>query len=327
MPVFLFPIYAVVHSFHMQNKNNFSVIGTGAVGGFYGGLLQQAGFDVHFLLNRDFNHVRAHGLRIDSTLGNFRLPDVHAYDDPRDMPQCDVVIVALKATANTALKNILPHLVKEDGIVLTLQNGLGSEEEVADMVGTERVLGGLCFLCSNKIAPGYIHHLDYGLITLGEYRADGTPGGITPRLKKVAAQMESAQIPIRLVEDLPLARWKKLVWNIPFNGLSVVRNQLTDQLIKQSESRKRCEMLMFEVADAAAACCRPIETEFIEKMLRDTEKMEPYAPSMKLDFDRGNSMEIEAIYGNPLRAAEAAGVSMPVTRKLYEQLLTINPVI
>ncbi|MDF7797994.1 putative 2-dehydropantoate 2-reductase [Pontiellaceae bacterium B1224] len=311
----------------MQNIHHFSIVGTGAVGGFYGGLLQRAGFDVHFLLNRDYDHVKTAGLRIDSAWGNFNLPQVQAYDDPHKMPRCEVVIVALKTTANAALKDILSHLVQDNGVVLTLQNGLGSEEEIAEWVGAERVLGGLCFLCSNKIAPGHIHHLDYGLITLGEYRADGTAGGITPRIKKIAAQFQQAGIPIQTVEDLPLARWKKLVWNIPFNGLSVVRNVLTDQLMKNPETRLLCETLMQETARAAAACCRPIEPDFIVKMLRDTEKMKPYAPSMKLDFDRGNPMEIEAIYGNPLRVAESVGVPMPETRKLYEQLLAINPVV
>ena len=193
----------------MQNNYQFSIVGTGAVGGFYGGLLQKAGFDVHFLLNRDFDHVYAHGLRIDSVLGDFELPEINAYNDPNDMPKCDVVILALKTTANAALKNILPQLVKEGGIILTLQNGLGSEEEMANLVGPEHILGGLCFLCSNKLGPGHIHHLDYGLITLGEYRASGEPGGITPRLTILANQLESAGIPIRTVEDLPLARWKK----------------------------------------------------------------------------------------------------------------------
>lgn len=327
MPVFLLPTTFVVHSIFMRNHHQFSIVGTGAVGGFYGGLLQRAGFDVHFLLNRDYEHVLKEGLRIDSAFGNFKLPQVQAYDDAHNMPRCEVVIVALKTTANAGLKDILPHLVQDNGVVLTLQNGLGSEEEIAELVGAERVLGGLCFLCSNKIGPGHINHLDYGLITLGEYRADGSAGGITPRAEKIAAQFQTAGIPIRTVEDLPLARWKKLVWNIPFNGLSVIKNELTDKLVQNPKNRQLCETLMQEVATAAAACCRPIETAFIEKMLRDTEKMKPYAPSMKLDFDRGNSMEIEAIYGNPLRAAEAFGVPMPETRKLYEQLLAMNSTI
>ncbi len=327
MPVFLLPASKVVQADRMQNRNHFSIIGTGAVGGYYGSLLQRAGFDVHFLVNSDYAHIQAHGLKVDSVYGDFELPEVQAVRDPRTLPPCDVVIVALKTTANAALKDILPHAVAENSLVLTLQNGLGSEEEMADLVGADRVLGGLCFLCSNKVGPGHIRHLDYGLITLGEFRADGQPGGITPRLEKVHAQFQKAGIPIRLVEDLVLARWKKLVWNIPFNGLSVVRDQLTDQLIRDPQTRELCITLMQETARAAQAVGRPIEPEFIEKMITDTERMEPYAPSMKLDYDRGRPMEIEAIYGNPIRAAQRAGVDMPETRKLYEALRKLNPVV
>ncbi|HNX53564.1 MAG TPA: putative 2-dehydropantoate 2-reductase [Pontiellaceae bacterium] len=303
----------------------FAIIGTGAVGGYYGALLQRAGFDVHFLLHSDYEFVKENGLTVESVNGDFRLPQVHAYNDPQQMPRCDVVIVALKTTANHQLKTILLPVVKDDGVVLTLQNGLGSEEEIAAIAGSGRVLGGLCFLCSNKVGPGHIHHLDYGLITLGEYLADGLPGGITPRLERLGSAMTSAGIKIDLIGDLPTARWRKLVWNIPFNGLSVAKNCLTDALMNSPETRALCRTMMEEVAAASAVCARPIEPEFIEKMMTYTEKMEPYAPSMKLDFDRGNPMEIESIYGNPIRAAKAAGVEMPETEKLYWQLVKLNP--
>lgn len=303
---------------------SFAIIGTGAVGGYYGGLLQKAGFDVHFLLHSDYEFVKQNGLTVESVNGDFRLPQVNAYNNPKQMPRCDVAIVSLKTTANRILKDVLPHVLKADGVVLTLQNGLGSEEEIASITGPERVIGGLCFLCANKVGPGHIRHVDYGLITLGEYRADGKPGGITPRLEQLGKTMTSAGLEIQLIEDLSLARWKKLVWNIPFNGLAVVKNCLTDELVKNPENRALCRRLMDEVAAASAACARPIEPEFIEKMMAHTDNMVPYAPSMKLDFDRGNPMEIEAIYGNPVRAAKAAGVAMPETETLYRQLVLME---
>ncbi|HSR88511.1 MAG TPA: 2-dehydropantoate 2-reductase, partial [Pontiella sp.] len=237
----------------MTGKNHFSIVGTGAVGGYYGALLQRAGFDVHFLLHSDYDHVRQHGLIIESIHGGFRLPEVNAYNNPAAMPRCDTVIVALKTTANRVLPAILPHLVKDDGIVLTLQNGLGPEEEIAAVTGAGKVLGGLCFLCSNKIGPGHIRHLDYGLVTIGEYRSGGAAAGITPRLEALGANLQSADIPIRLEADLALARWKKLVWNIPFNGLAVVRNVTTDRLVQDRQTRALVEKMMHEVADGAAA--------------------------------------------------------------------------
>lgn len=306
----------------MHTQTNIAIIGTGAVGGYYGGLLQRAGFRLHFLLHSDYDYVYRHGLTINSPAGTFSLPEVNAYRDPKNMPPCDVVIVALKTTANTLLKNILPQVLKKDGLVLTLQNGLGSEEEIAQLVGGDRVVGGLCFLCANKVGPGHIQHLDYGLITLGEYRTGNQKGGITARLEQLGQTMQSAGIDIQLIEDLPQARWKKLVWNIPFNGLSVLHNARTDTLVRDPETRALCKVLMKEVVNASI---RPIDPEFIEKMMFHTEKMKPYAPSMKLDFDRGNPMEVESIYGNPLRSAAARGIAMPETENLYLQLLKLNP--
>ena len=309
----------------MNSIETISIIGAGAVGGLYGALLQESGKQVHFLLHSDYKHVGKHGLLIESPLGNVALKNPSIYADFRDVPKCDLLIVALKTTANHILKPMLPELIGKDGVVLTLQNGLGCDDEIADIIGPGNILGGLCFLCSNKVGPGHIRHLDFGLVTLGEYRSDGKPGGITPRLEALGQLFDAAGIPVRLIEDLVLARWKKLVWNIPFNGLSVVCNQLTDQLVANPETRQLCLDLMHEVATAAAVCARPIEPAFIEKMMADTIKMKPYAPSMKLDFERGNPMELESIYGNPIRAAKAKGISMPETEKLYRQLKSMQP--
>jgi len=297
-----------------------AIIGTGAVGGYYGALLQQAGADVHFLLHRDYAHVREHGLQIYSPRGDIRLPHVAAYASPIDMPRCDLVIVALKTTANSALDDILPHVLAENGIVLTLQNGLWADTYIASIVGNNRVLGGLCFLCANKEAPGVIRHIDYGLITLGEYRADGLAGGITKRLEDVGALLSHAGMEIQVIDDLLAARWRKLVWNIPFNGLSVVYDCLTDAIMRNPETRSLSRRLMEEVAAAAAICARPIEESFLDKMMSHTDKMEPYAPSMKLDFDAGRPMELESIYGIPLRLAAQAGVAMSETQALHKKL-------
>jgi len=205
----------------MSNRT-YAILGTGALGGFYGAKLQKAGNDVHFLLHRDYKHVGTRGLIVNSKDGDFNLPKVNAYNDAKNMPKCDVVVVALKTTQNHLLPKMLPTVVKDDGVVLILQNGFGIEEEIAEIVGSDKVMGRLCFLCSNKIAPGHIHHLDYGQIKLGEYALNYNPVGITNRMQLIQEDFEGAGIKIELTEDLKGTRWQKLVWNIPYNGLSVV---------------------------------------------------------------------------------------------------------
>ena len=304
----------------MKKNRTYAVIGTGALGGFYGARLQKAGLEVHFLLHTDYEIVRKTGLVIESIDGNFTLPQVNAYQDVQAMPRCDVVIVSLKTTHNHLLPQLLPPVLKEAGVVLVLQNGLGIETEVANIVGEQAVMGGLCFLCSNKIEAGHICHLDYGSIMLAEYTADLQPTEISDRMLLIGQDFEQAGIPIRLTEDLLLARWQKLIWNIPFNGLSVVLNADTAEMVADTGVRRLAEQLMQEVVLGAKSCNRHIPNNFIEKMLTNTAKMKPYKTSMKLDYDAGQPMELEAIFANPLQMANSAGVKLPRISMLYKQL-------
>lgn len=307
-----------------STPRRYAIVGTGAIGGYYGAKLQRSGVEVHFLTRSDYEVIRQQGLTVESPEGNFQLGEVQAYRDVADMPACDVVIVALKTTQNQVLGELLPPLLKPDGVVLVLQNGLGVEDDVAQWVGGDRVLGGLCFICSNKVGPGQIRHLDYGAIALGEYRPDYTPQGVTQRMRAIAHDFERAGVPMQFHEDLLLARWKKLVWNIPFNGLSVVLDAKTDRLITDANSREAVESLMAEVVAGAKACGREIPSAFVEEMLKTTEQMPPYLTSMKLDFEAKRPLEIEAILGTPLRRGTAAGASLPQMALLYQQLTVLD---
>lgn len=299
---------------------SYAIIGTGAVGGLYGARLQRAGREVHFLLHSDFKHVRRHGLRIDSINGNFKLPKVNAYLRAAHMPACDVVVVSLKATANHYLGKILPHVAKPGGVVIILQNGLGAEKYAVRFAPGSTMLGGMSFLCSNKVGPGHIHHIDYGLLTLALYTRSGKPGGIIPAMKEIASDFETSGTPVKLIKDLVLARWKKLVWNIPFNGLSVLLKASTRDLVRNPHTLALAHALMKEVLEGAGSFGRKIPGTFVNKMIRDTDRMAPYDTSMKLDFQNNRPMEVEAIYGEPLRAAASRGVHLPRIQTLYQSL-------
>jgi 2-dehydropantoate 2-reductase len=305
-------------------KRSYAILGTGAVGGFYGACLQRAGFEVHFLVRSDYEHVRQHGLVIESKEGDFTLPNAHAYRDVREIPATDVVIIALKATQNHLLANLLPPIVKDDSVILLLQNGLGFEEEIDQIVGNITIIGGLCFLCSNKVGPGHIHHIDYKAITLAKYAEEYQACGITEEMVHLAHDFKEANIPITLFEDLWIARWKKLVWNIPYNGLSVVLDATTQELMANLDSRTLVEQLMQEVSLGAQTSNRTIPDSFIQEMLDHTEKMEPYRTSMKIDYDEHRPIEVEAILGNPLRSAQSRGIELPQISMLYQQLKFLN---
>ncbi len=299
---------------------SYAILGTGELGGYYGARLHHAGLDVHFLLHSDYEHVREHGLCVRSKHGDFSITKPQIYASAYDLPRCDVASVCLKTTQNRLLATLLPPSVKPDGVVLMMQNGLGIETDAENVLPQHTIVGGLAFLCSNKLGPGHVEHLDYGAVRLGEHRADGNAAGVTPATEAIAADFARAGIPIVLEPDLVLARWKKLVWNVPYNGLCVVERTTTDVLMKEPSTRERAGALMREVVAIAAAHGRPIRPAFVETMLVDTEKMAPYKPSMLLDFERRQPLELEAIYRRPLEAARAAGVPCPEIEKLYGEL-------
>ena len=304
-------------------QRSYAILGTGALGGYYGGLLAHAGFETHFLLRSDFEYVREHGLTVDSIRGDFVVStdQINTYGDPADLPACDVAVVCLKTTQNDQLPDLLARSVKPDGVVLVLQNGLHPEADAAAVVGEDRVLGGLCFLCSNKIGPGHIQHLDYGHIHLGVYAPGQAVSPASHHFQNIVDDFNSAGIETTGVDDLRLSRWKKLVWNIPYNGLSVVLNQTTDVMMADPFTRQRIETIMHEVQAAALAVDgKVIEDAFIQKMLDYTAKMKPYKTSMMLDHEAGRAMEIEAIVGDPCRAGRTAGADLPEIDRLYQRL-------
>src|ERR1041385_5180617 len=223
----------------------YAIIGAGALGGYFGARLHHAGLTVHFLLNSDYEHVKRHGLKVETTDGDFSIARPSVFASPSELPRCDVALIGLKSTSNDALPAILSHVIKPGGAVLVMQNGLGVEEPVARIAGPGvTVLGGMAFLCSNKVGPGHIRQMDYGSVRLGQYAPDGVPAGITENMSSVAEDFGRAGVHVDLEEDLVMARWKKLVWNVPYNGLTVVLGTTTDRLMGDPHTRSLCESLM-----------------------------------------------------------------------------------
>jgi 2-dehydropantoate 2-reductase len=293
----------------------YGVIGTGALGGFYGGKLARAGCDVHFLFRSDFQYVQENGLQVDSVAGDFHLQPVCCYSSAREMPACDVVLVCLKTINNHLLPELLKPVVHANSLVILIQNGLGIEEELANKMPDINIAGGMAFICSHKTGPGHIKHLDFGSLDIGLYTSGGTKV-----LHQCCNDFKKAKVPAIVSENLGLARWKKLVWNIPFNGLSVVLNTTTDQIMNVNPAKDLVYEIMLEVIEAAEHCGYHIDPEFAKKMITMTQAMTPYAPSMKLDFDNQRPMEIRTIYTNPVQTAKKAGYGMKKVAMLEQQL-------
>ena len=305
----------------LSNHPRIAIVGAGAIGSYYGARLVQGGHDVHFLLRSDYDAVKRSGLTIKSCAGDFSLParNLNVYRDVREMPKMDWVIVTLKTTSNAQFEPLIRPLLKSDTVILTLQNGLGNEERLAELFGSQRVLGGMAFTCINRIGPGAVDHIAHGYIRLGEFN-----GGPSPRASHFSGIFNRCKVPCDVLADLRFGRWEKLVWNVPFNGLSTILDQTTEQLLSTQAGEDLVRRIMAEVIASARAIGVPLDDAQIDLNIDRTRGMGPYRSSMQVDRQMGRDLEIEAILGHPMRAGAAAGAANPCMRMLYELAIAVR---
>lgn len=316
------------------------IVGCGAIGSFYGAKLLLAGNETWFLLRSDYEKVAADGVSFESVNGDFHVKPFAARN-PEEIGICDAVFIGLKTTANHEFKRLLTPLVDKHTLIITLQNGLGNEEALVDLFGPENVLGGLCFVCLNRIRPGLIRHIEHGNIILGEWGRKALP-----RTHQIAQIFNSVGVPCKVLDNLQKAHWEKLVWNIPYNGLGVaacagyetvlnggevdfskVGSCLpTDKIHADPRWESLLVDLMKEVVDAGNALGLEISPSKIQENLTRTQVMGDYWASTLLDFKNRKPLEVDSLFKVPLEVGTRAGAKMPCLRKMthvIEQLATL----
>jgi 2-dehydropantoate 2-reductase len=321
-----------------------AIVGCGALGSYYGAMLHRAGQDTHFLLRSDHDAVRRNGVAISSPKGDFIVRPKCARR-PEAIGACDLVVIGLKTTANDQFPHLLPPLVQEQTVVLTLQNGLGNEAALARLFPAAQIMGGLCFVCLNRTAPGVIQHLAHGRVVLGEH--ERWP---EPRTHVIAEMFRHAGVPCTVTDNLDRAHWEKLIWNIPFNGLGVAAaagcdalnaaavdpqaplhlpSSLapcapTDQLLTDPAWECWVRALMLEVIAAARARGFDLEDALAGQNIERTRVMGAYKASTLIDFERGQPLELESLFGEPLRQAQAVDVATPRLTALHRVLTALD---
>lgn len=289
-----------------------AIIGAGSLGCYYGARLLKAGEEVHFLARSGRAALTARGLKVKTPTERITARKLHVHGNSTEIGPCDLVVIATKATANETLKTVLPPLLKPDTVVLTLQNGLGVEEPVAEIAGPDRVVGAICYIGCTRTAPGVVHCSFPGLMTIGKF---GKPAG--ERTQAVAALWRRAGVKCTAQDNLELQRWNKLVWNVPFNGLAIVAGVATDVLLADEGLRVLARRIMEEVVEAAAKFGHEIPRSFVDLQFERTAKMAGYRPSSLIDFEEGRDLEIEEIWGVPVRRAKSVGAAVPRMEMLY----------
>ena len=296
------------------------IVGAGGVGLYYGAMLQRGGHDVRFLLRRDYDAIMALGLTVRSYLGDFRLDHVQGYRTAAEIGPVDLALVAIKTFDNDKLIDLVKPLMAGNGVALTLQNGLGSEEILVQAFGKQRVMGGVAMIGSTRGEPGTVDHKALGSIRIGEFS-----GGLSPRAEKLSALFGNAGVTCEAIADLRRVRWEKLIWNIPFSGLCTLLNMAPGGYLTNPEMNRLVRAIMADVIAGANVqeLSGPISNICIEENIQITlASLTEYKPSMMIDHLEGRRLELDAIYRIPLEHAARKGVHMVHVGMLHALLTT-----
>lgn len=292
------------------------IVGSGAIGGFYGASLARAGCDVAFLCRSNYDAVQANGWRVETPEGNWNIANPEVFNSSKSMGTCDVLIICVKSYANEELSQLIQPLIKKNTALITFQNGLGNVENLEKAFPSNPVFAGMCFITLNQLEPGLIRRFTAGRVDLGPE---------SDLLHALADAFKEGGAEARVHPSLEEILWRKLCWNIPFNGLSVAAGGIpTDRILEQPALEELAVSLMSEIRAAAATQGIQIEEEFTDKMIRETKKMGAYRPSSLVDFQAGRPLEVESIWGESLRRGQAAGVQCPHLKSLYALLVSLS---
>ncbi len=308
----------------ITEAQSFALVGPGAVGLYYGGLLAADGQQLHVLARNDAAALKAQGIiiaRVEAktgeVLGETAIRPSSVATGASDIGPVDRVLIAAKSTVNEQLIEPLKALVEPGRTtILTLQNGMGNAEFYARHFPENPILCGLCFVCVNRVAPGVVENYHPGRVEIGSL------GDRWPELAQPAvAAFSTAGVTTRFSPVLDAALWRKLCWNVPFNGLSIAGGAITcDQILADAALKARARRLMDELQATAATCGHSIDDSFLQGQFDVTKKMGAYQPSSLIDFLGDRPVEVEAIWGEPLRRGQAAGHEMPELQVLYDEI-------
>jgi len=289
------------------------IVGAGAIGGFYGALLAKAGAEVSVVCRSDYEQVKQHGFIIDSrTLGTWTFTPSQVLNNAADYKgTADYVLLCTKVIPSVDRVALIRPAVSADTAVVFIQNGVEIEQEILAAFPDNEIISGLAFICCNRVKPGEILHLAYGRLALGTL-----PGAVSKKTTQLCELFRQSGIDCTATENIVTERWKKCVWNAPFNPLSVLSGGLpTLDILQTQETFVRS--IMQEICNIAEACGHRLPNHIVNTNIENTYAMPPYKTSMLLDYENDHPMETEAILGNAVRAAKRSGIECPHLESVY----------
>ena len=292
----------------MTSKPKVLIVGAGAIGSFYGAILKRAGCEVSVVMRSEYDAVAANGIKIESPLGDLSYRPDHVYrdgDSPESKP--DYLILCVKVLPDVDRAALVRPWMGDQTRLVLIENGLAIEQELASAYPHNPIVSCLAFIAASRTGPGEVQHKAYGRLVMGRF-----PEGIDDNCRELSNLFTEGGISIDLTEQVVGERWRKCLWNTPFNPLSVLANGADTATILDTEGGEDLiRALMAEVVAVAEADGHPMPPDLIEKNIAGTRKMPPYKNSMALDYLNDRPIELDAVLGNVVSIANRHGVPVP----------------
>jgi 2-dehydropantoate 2-reductase len=292
-----------------------AVMGAGAVGGYFGGLLAKGGADVTFIARgKHLDALRAKGLTVKSVKGDFSIP-ITATDDPGDVGPVDLILFCVKSyDTERAMRQALP-MVRKETVVLSLQNGIDNEEKIALVVGKEKVLAGVAYIGSSVPEPGVILHEEEGKIAFGEL-----DGGLSDRVLQLKQFFGRCGLPAEASPDIRKALWAKLAWNAPFNAINALVSGTVKAIVENPLTLELAKRVTEEVVAVAVASGVPLAFEEVWERNLKFSRRSDINTSMLQDRELSRPLEHEALNGVVIKYGAGLGIPTPYNFALYALL-------
>ena len=297
-----------------------AVFGAGGIGGYLGARLAQVGEDVTLIARgAHLSAIRRDGLRVDSTKGDFVMRPALATDDPTEVGSVDVVILGVKAWQVVEAVDAIRPMIGPETAVVPVQNGVDAPSQVAEALGREHVLIGLCYIRGRIVGPGHIRHTVEvePNVYLGEM-----DNARSRRLEQLREAFERSNMSVVVPEDIHVALWEKLVAAGTFAGLGAVTRMPIGVWRSLPQTRKMSEQGGHEAVKVAQACGINLSADYVEYLKGVRDRFAPdYSPSLQQDIIDGRPSELEVWFGTVVRLGREVGVETPVNEFIYNTLL------
>lgn len=299
-----------------------AIMGTGGVGGYYGGLLAQRGHEVTFVARgKHLQAIQENGLQVKSIFGDFHIHPARATEDPAQIGPVDLVLFVTKAYHTDQAAQGIKPVVGPETTVLSLQNGIDAVDRIGAVVGRDHMLAGATWLSSSVEAPGVIKQVSqFRRVVLGEL-----DGKVTPRAQAIHTAFQDTGITAELSENILKVLWTKFVFISAASSLGSLTRLPMGEFRAVPETRAMIVKLMNEVKDVAHAQGVTLDEDVVQKSLDFMDNAAPHIKaSMQLDVEAGRRSELESMVGVIGRKGRESGVHTPVADFVYASLLPVE---